>query len=436
MKKTITSILCIGFISFTSFNQTWQPLYQGSSGAVNAIEIHNNELYASGSYVTSPNVHTFAKWDGSFFQIVSNWYGLAGLGFAFDIFSDGDDMYVGGTFTSINNNTDMNRIARYNSTTDTWYPLGTGLNGTVTAICVIDDVVYAGGVFTDAGGDSNADYIAKFENGSWSALSSTPLSTSTFTSVNALIEYNGNLVIGCNSEDLAGMTGIDYIMSYDGTDYVSMGSLGAVGAVFDFSIDANNDLWCAGEFPQTRLKKYNSSLQTWVSAGSTLNSDIWDMAWFNNELYVVGNFTNVDGNDDADYIVKLNATQDGWDFVASGMTGTLREIVVFNNQIVVGGSFTNAGGIGECDNIAILGTGSANVDELQTTTFNVYPNPNTGMITISGIDVTSEVSIYSSDMQLVYNEEISNNQTIDFSKLDAGVYFVKINNQTQRVVKL
>lgn len=435
MKKTLTLILCSGLLSFTSFNQTWQPLYQGSSGAVNAIGIHNSEMYASGSYLTSPNVHTFAKWGGEFFEIVGDWYGLAGLGFAFDIVSDGDDMYVGGTFTSINGNADMNRIARYNSTTNTWSSLGTGLNGTVTAICVIGDVVYAGGVFTNAGGDDNADYIAKFENGAWSALSTTPLSTSSFSSVNALIEYNGNLVIGCNMEDLAGMAGVDYIMGYDGENYVSMGSLGSVGAVYKFSKDADGGLWCAGEFPTTRLKKYFEPTQTWVNAGATLNSEIWDMAWFNDELYVVGNFTNVGGNDDADYIVKLNSTSDGWEFVASGMTGTLREIEVFENQLIVGGSFTDAGGIGECDNIAILGTGTSSISEIENNVFNVYPNPSTGSFKISGIENSTDVTVYSSSMQVVFNQVINDNQLIDLSQLASGIYFVKIDNITKRIVK-
>ncbi len=44
----------------------------------------------------------------------------------------------------------------------TWSALGSGLNSTVFAIAISGSDVYAGGNFVDAGGDANADYIAKF----------------------------------------------------------------------------------------------------------------------------------------------------------------------------------------------------------------------------------------------------------------------------------
>jgi hypothetical protein len=51
-----------------------------------------------------------------------------------------------------------------------WSALGTGLNNAVWSIAVSGTDVYAGGYFTDAGGNANADYIAKWNGANWSAL--------------------------------------------------------------------------------------------------------------------------------------------------------------------------------------------------------------------------------------------------------------------------
>jgi hypothetical protein len=42
-----------------------------------------------------------------------------------------------------------------------WHALGGGLNSTVFAIAVSGTNLYVGGFFTDAGGNVNADYIAR-----------------------------------------------------------------------------------------------------------------------------------------------------------------------------------------------------------------------------------------------------------------------------------
>jgi len=60
---------------------------------------------------------------------------------------DGDDIYVGGQFTSIGNN-----IALWNVPSKKWHQLGSGVNGNVKVIRIVGDEVYVGGTFTQAGG--------------------------------------------------------------------------------------------------------------------------------------------------------------------------------------------------------------------------------------------------------------------------------------------
>lgn len=97
--------------------------------------------------------------------------GIAGMNNAvFAIVISGSDVYVGGAFTDAGGNPNADRIARWNGSS--WHALGAGLNGGVNALASSGSDIYVGGNFTDAGGDTNADRIARWNGTSWSALGS------------------------------------------------------------------------------------------------------------------------------------------------------------------------------------------------------------------------------------------------------------------------
>jgi hypothetical protein len=70
------------------------------------------------------------------------------------------ELYVGGDFT-IAGGIAANYIAKWDGTS--WSALGSGTNATVLSLGVYNGDLYAGGSFTVAGG-SNADHIAKWNN--------------------------------------------------------------------------------------------------------------------------------------------------------------------------------------------------------------------------------------------------------------------------------
>lgn len=86
-----------------------------------------------------------------------------------------DTVYVGGPFT-----TPGSYVAALAPDGGAWTSLGSGLNNEVRALALqgqatpslVDDTLYAGGFFTDAGGDTDADKIAAWDGTSWSALGS------------------------------------------------------------------------------------------------------------------------------------------------------------------------------------------------------------------------------------------------------------------------
>src|SRR6185503_7104233 len=92
--------------------------------------------------------------------------GLNGLVYAIAV--DGTDIYVGGQFTDAGGNANADRIAKWNGTS--WSALGSGLNGVVYSIAVRGTDIYVGGDFTDVGGDSNIDYVAQWNGSTWSSL--------------------------------------------------------------------------------------------------------------------------------------------------------------------------------------------------------------------------------------------------------------------------
>ena len=68
-------------------------------------------------------------------------------------------IYLAGVFTNAGGNPDADKIAKWNGTS--WEALGEGLNNIVYDIAAYGSDVYACGTFTDAGGNADADKIAK-----------------------------------------------------------------------------------------------------------------------------------------------------------------------------------------------------------------------------------------------------------------------------------
>ena len=109
-------------------------------------------------------------------------------GSVYGLATDGTNLYVAGAFTDVNNNGNIlsaaDYIAKWDTLTGNWSALGSNgagdgsLNFYPTAIQVNGSDIYVGGTFTDVNNSgtvlSTADYIAKWDalTGNWSALGS------------------------------------------------------------------------------------------------------------------------------------------------------------------------------------------------------------------------------------------------------------------------
>ena len=68
--------------------------------------------------------------------------------------------------------------------------------------------------------------------------------------------------------------------------------------------------------------------------------------------------------------------------------------------------------------------------------FSFYPNPVHDVLTVSGINAGDIVQLISMQGILIYQHTATGNkETIDMSRLNPGVYLIKVNNQTTKVVR-
>lgn len=242
---------------------------------------------------------------------------------------------------------------------NTWNNLGSGLNNFVKAIYVDGTTIYAGGSFTDAGGDANADYIAKFNGTSWSALGATPLPVD--SKVNAIAVSGSNVFIGGLFSNAFGNSNIDNIARWNGSAWSELGG-GLSDEVYVITFDLNN-LLIGGKFLNAGgiaeadyLTKWNTSTSTYGQVGvsptsgvSQLNRFVRAIKKVGTTIYIGGDFTNASGIAHADYVAKMNGNT--WSAICpTNLTTTSGRIVyaidVVGSTFYCGGTFTNAGAVG------------------------------------------------------------------------------------------
>jgi hypothetical protein len=172
---TFTSIGGIAANRIAAFNGFhWSPLESGCNNTVLALGVFNGQLIAGGDFTSAGgvSVNHIARWNGSVWQNLGS--GTVGGSFsgrvsALTVFNN--ELIVGGGFTAAGGLA-ADCIARWNGAT--WNILGSGMampgnTPRVQCLTVFEGLLYAGGLFTSAGGTS-ANNIAKWNGSAWSKL--------------------------------------------------------------------------------------------------------------------------------------------------------------------------------------------------------------------------------------------------------------------------
>jgi hypothetical protein len=351
---------------------SWSPLGSGLAGgfpAANALIVFDDgagsALYAGGWFSSAGGsaASLIAKWDGSSWSSLGS--GLSGGGVsALAVFDDGGGpaLYAGGSFTTAGG-VPVNRIAKWDNAS--WSPfVGSGMDVGVSALTVFDDgggpALYAGGVFTTAGGVA-VNRIAKWDGWSWSPLGSGMKSYFPYVSALAVFDDGGGAALYAGGNfDTAGGVAANSVAKWDGTSWSPLGSgvssLVYALAVYDDgggpALYAGGLFHWAGGVAVSNIARWDGA--SWSALGSGMNHRVHTLAVFDDgagpALYAGGYFTAA-GGVAASSIAKWDGTS--WSSLGSGLKGgpfgtTVSALAVLDDgggpALYAGGDFTLAGG--------------------------------------------------------------------------------------------
>jgi hypothetical protein len=305
------------------------------------LAVSGGALYAGGNFTSAGGIaaNRIAEWDGSSWSALGS--GVNGTVRALAVSSD--TIYVGGYFTMAGGNA-ASCIAQWNA--NGWSPLGLGMSGHdsygdssvpfVWALAVSETNLYAGGDFTNAGGNP-ANYIAQWNGSSWS-----PLGSGLDGEVYALAASGGTLYAGGHFT-AAGGTNANYVAQWNGTCWSPLG-LGVDDQVYALVVSgctlyAGGDFIRADENFADYVAQWNGT--SWSPLGSGMDESVYALAVSGTNLYAGGIFTIADFAT-VNCIAQWSGSS--WSPLGSGMNGYVYALAASGGTLYAGGTFTTAGG--------------------------------------------------------------------------------------------
>jgi len=338
--------------------QQWSALGTGTSsdmvpgsGAVRALAVLDGKLYAGGDFAIAGGTSAkfIACWDPS----TQTWLPL-GTGmndYVYALAALDGKLYVGGGFT-LAGGMSAKRVACWDPVSHIWSALGSGTNSLVSALTVLNGKLYVGGSFYDAGGVS-AHNIACWDPATtaWSALGS-----GTTGSVKALTALNGQLYAG-GEFTFAAEVVVSNVARWD----PSTSTWSALGAGVDRAVSAmtvlDGKLYVGGKF-DTAGGVASPNVACWAPASSTWSAlgagvgggwDIYEnsvlaLTALNGRLYAGGYFTLAGGGGAAN-IAYWSLAESTWSPLSPGISGTVDCMISFGHKLYAGGTFSHIDGV-------------------------------------------------------------------------------------------
>lgn len=174
--------------------------------------------------------------------------------------------------------------------------------------------------------------------------------------VNSMITWNNKLLFAGRFLDVNEDMNLAYLAAWDGENFEAvepnLPELSGSSAIIDV-LDCPVGLVVSG-----RLSSQNNILvsngNTWETLGEGFDNTVFDLLWFEDELYAAGRFQNSGATPTA-YVAKWDGI--AWQAVDGGMTEMVYDLEIYNNQLYAVGDFTMAGSQ-NCLRIARLNNGS------------------------------------------------------------------------------
>lgn len=209
-----------------------------------------------------------------------------------------------------------------------------GINGFKTD--TINDKLYVYGNFLSTPCSLSDNYIACNQNGVWSFLGPFDHSISS-------VEIFNNELYACGWFSNSGGQPISSLAKYNGSSWVAVPGFTSAVNLWKLKV-INNELYVCGGMINTQNGNFNGLAKfdgmTWsgfnVPNFSYLGSYVRDVALYNNELYIGGNFS-ISGGIDDDFVYYHNGQ---WQKPGSGIIGAMsgiEKLEVYKNMLFIGG---------------------------------------------------------------------------------------------------
>ena len=336
----------------------WSPLGPGL-GYVYALAVMGTDLYAGGEFLYAGPIEVFevAEWNGSRWSAMQS--GLNGPPSAFAV--SGTNLYVGGEFTDASG-VNATNVALWSN--GNWYALGPGVQGVVVnGLAMSGTNLYAGGYFTGAGSDTNVYNVALWNGTTWSGVGSGISNETSSAEVYAMLASSNTLYAG-GVFTRAGGGGANNLAQWNGTNWSPLcQGLGGGNPFVNAVAVADGTLYIGGEFitsgtnPCACVAQWNGS--GWSGLGSGMastnleeSSTVNALALIGSDLYAGGYFTSA-GGVAVSSIAHWNGTN--WSSMDSGMGGadpTVDALAVSGSTLYAGGYFSSAGSDTNASSIA------------------------------------------------------------------------------------
>lgn len=347
----------------------------------------------------------------------------------------GNDVYLGGYFSVVIGDSVVNNIVRWDG--EFFHPVGNGLNEEVRSIKITSSGdLYAGGLFTNAGGDSDADYFARLTSeAEWESMGKLTPTYSVYStsSVSSIEEFNGKLFISGAFSVENGPLNASSIAEWDGSTWQPVGP-GLDGYVFSM-VPFGENLYAAGSFQRSFDGKLISYLAKWNGAD-------WSAGGYGISTYTTALYPASGGLLSGNNMVAV-LRENEWYPVGKTFSGTVNALVQIDNKIYAGGSFlkyNNAtvnylvsweGTLPDPTDVSAKG-GHVKPDRLEIAS--VYPNPFNPRTQISwnqpksGDVVMVVYNLLGQTVEKRNYSAIAGNNTIDLSlpTFPSGLYFVRL----------
>jgi hypothetical protein len=296
---------------------------------------------------------------------------------------DPSKLYVGGNFTAAGGVSGADRIASWNGSV--WRavssPSSQIANGAVNAIAYdpVTQRVFAGGTFTNAGANANADFLAVWDGTSWAPFcnSTIPANPPITATVNALQIIGRTLYVAGDFADGAGIPSADRLVACNLDTGAASSTVDSVahqfqGTIYALSADSNGTLYAGGGF--TDLEGMSAADNVayldgtgWHPMGPaakpaclcSVDDFVRSLTAVGTNVYVGTDARNVAGIAPADHVARWNGS--AWSAVGSNTAGTdgwfpesafIYGMANDGTNVYATGSFQNANGDPHADFIA------------------------------------------------------------------------------------